>query len=76
MSTAVGVRSRAWGVPKGGPARPPSGSTLLLRYDLNLDRLVIGEGNRRYVVTAVIPLPTIGEFVDGATCGLLEVEPL
>jgi hypothetical protein len=33
-------------------------------------------GNRRYRVTAVIPLATIGEFVDGATCGLLEVEPL
>jgi hypothetical protein len=37
---------------------------------------VIAEGNRHYRVTAVVPLPMIGEFVDGATCGLLEIEPL
>jgi len=27
-------------------------------------------------VTAVLPLATVEEFVDGATAGLLEVEPL
>jgi hypothetical protein len=26
-------------------------------------------------VRAVIPVETIGEFVDGAVCGVLEVEP-
>jgi hypothetical protein len=33
-------------------------------------------GNKRYRITAVVPLPVIGEFVDGATYALLEVEPL
>ena len=38
--------------------------------------IVIAQGNRRYKVTAVIPLPRVEEFVNGASVGLLEVEPL
>lgn len=37
---------------------------------------IIGDGNRRYRVTAVIPVARIAEFVDGALNGVLEVEPL
>jgi hypothetical protein len=36
---------------------------------------LIADGNRRYRVTAVIPLPRLEEFVDGARNGVLEVEP-
>jgi hypothetical protein len=38
--------------------------------------IVIAPGNRHYKVTAVVPLATVEEFVDGTTAGLLEVEPL
>jgi hypothetical protein len=37
---------------------------------------VRAEGNVRYLITAVVPVERIAEFVDGATDGLLEVEPL
>ena len=33
-------------------------------------------GNRLMVVRAVIPVERIGDFVDGAEHGVLEVEPL
>jgi hypothetical protein len=33
-------------------------------------------GNVRYRITAIVPVERIAEFVDGATDGLLEVEPL
>jgi hypothetical protein len=39
--------------------------------------IVIAPGNCRYKVTAVVPLAAVEEFVvDGATAGLLEVEPV
>jgi hypothetical protein len=37
---------------------------------------LIADGNRRFRVTAVVPLERISEFVDGALNGVLEVEPL
>jgi hypothetical protein len=38
---------------------------------------VIAPGNRHYLVTAVVPLATVEEFVDGARpAGLLEVEAI
>lgn len=37
---------------------------------------LIADGNRRYKITAVIPVERIAEFVDGALNGVLEVEPL
>ena len=37
---------------------------------------LIADGNRRYKVTAIVPLEKIAEFVDDATYGLLEVEAL
>jgi hypothetical protein len=37
---------------------------------------VIAHGNRRYRVTAVIPLELVEEFVDRPLAGVLEVEPL
>ena len=35
---------------------------------------LIADGNRRYRVTACIPLPLVEEFVEGALNGVLEVE--
>jgi hypothetical protein len=37
---------------------------------------LIGRGNRRYPVTAVIPLELVEELVDRPLAGVLEVEPL
>ena len=38
---------------------------------------VIGQGNSRWRVTAVLPGPRVDEFVDGREVdGILEVEPL
>jgi hypothetical protein len=37
---------------------------------------LIADGNRRYRATAVIPLPRLEEFLDGALNGVLEVEQL
>jgi hypothetical protein len=56
--------------------RDDAGSLRTSEANWQAGDIVIAERTRRYQVTAVIPLPTIGEFVDGATCGLLEVEPL
>jgi hypothetical protein len=39
------------------------------------DTLIV-DGNRRFRVTAVIPLPVLEEFVDGAVNGMLEAEPV
>jgi hypothetical protein len=44
--------------------------------DWKVGDTVIADGNRRYKVTAVVPLEKIAEFVDGALNGVLEVEPL
>jgi hypothetical protein len=39
--------------------------------------IVIGRGNTRWRVTAVLPRPRVDEFVDGREVdGILEVEPL
>jgi hypothetical protein len=37
---------------------------------------VIGSGNRRFRVTAVVPVERIAEFVDEPAYGVLVVEPL
>jgi hypothetical protein len=37
--------------------------------------MLIADGNRRYRVTAVIPLERLEEFVDGARNSVLEVAP-
>jgi hypothetical protein len=37
---------------------------------------VIAHGNRRYTVTAVVPVERVAEFIDGPTRGILEVAPL
>ena len=44
--------------------------------DWHVGDTLIADGNRRYRVTAVIPLEKIAEFVDGALNGVLEVEPV
>jgi hypothetical protein len=37
---------------------------------------VIAHGNRRYRVTAVVPIEHVADFIDGPTRGILEVQPL
>jgi hypothetical protein len=44
--------------------------------DWKVGDTLIADGNRHYRVTAVIPLEKIAEFVDGASNGVLEVEPV
>lgn len=44
--------------------------------DWKVGNTLIADGNRRYKVTAIIPLERIAEFVDGALNGVLEVEPV
>jgi hypothetical protein len=36
---------------------------------------IYSEGNRRARVLSVIPAELVGEFVDHAFCGVLEIEP-
>jgi hypothetical protein len=44
--------------------------------DWKVGDTLIADGNRHYRVTAVILLEKIAEFVDGASNGVLEVEPV
>jgi hypothetical protein len=44
--------------------------------DWKVDDTLIADGNRRYRVTAVVPVERLAEFVDGVENGVLEVEPL
>ena len=44
--------------------------------DWTVGDVLIADGNRRFRVTAVVPLEKIAEFVDGAENGVLEVEPV
>jgi hypothetical protein len=38
--------------------------------------VVVAHGNKRYRVTAVVPVERIAEFVDAPMNGVLEVQPL
>jgi hypothetical protein len=44
--------------------------------DWKVGDTLIADGNRRYRVTAIVPLERLAEFVDGAENGVLEVEPV
>jgi hypothetical protein len=49
--------------------------TIATNEALRVGDVAIAHGNRRYRVTAVVPVERVAEFIDGPTRGILEVEP-
>jgi hypothetical protein len=50
--------------------------TIAVNENFQVGDVVIAHGNRRYRVTAAVPIELVAEFIDGPTRGILEVEPI